>query len=74
MTSAFHGPLHDNRLKTDNCPKHFFNPANTDVVIGAKLTCTVCGGKLHLIDINQYIRGYEAAGNNGNDILPGWRD
>ncbi len=28
---------------------------------------------MDLVKLNFYVRGYEASGNSGNDILPGWK-
>ena len=69
-----------NRDKLDGCPRHCFPdpiPAQGEGVIamfGRKMVCSNCGGKVDLVAINYYVRGYEAAGGNGNDIVPGWRE
>lgn len=42
--------------------------------LGIKLTCERCGGQLDLVAINHYVRGYEAAGGSGNDVVTGWRE
>lgn len=62
-----------NRDKLDACPKHFFGmlPA---LQLGGKATCQHCKGELDLVALNQYVRGYEAAGRSGNDIVTGWRE
>lgn len=65
----------ENRRRLDACPRHLFNALPLDqVAFGGKIECKNCGGKLELLAVNQYIRGYEAAGRSGNDILPGWKD
>ena len=65
----------DNRNKLDACQRHLF-PAlpMENIRLGAKIECKRCGGQMDLVALNFYIRGYEAAGRNGNDILPGWKD
>ncbi len=64
----------ENRDKLDACPRHHFEPLGLEGIrLGAKATCTECGGEMDLTKLNFYIRGYEAAGKNGNDILPGWK-
>lgn len=64
-----------NRDKLDACPKHFFPlPPGTGIGLGVKLECERCGGRLDLVAINYYVRGYEAAGGNGNDVVTGWRE
>jgi hypothetical protein len=65
----------DNRDRLDACPRHFFPlPPSTGIQLGVKLECERCGGKLDLVAINYYVRGYEAAGGDGNDIVSGWRE
>ncbi len=63
----------ENRDRLDACPRHQFEPLGLEGIrLGAKAKCTVCGGEMDLTKLNFYIRGYEAAGKSGNDILPGW--
>lgn len=67
-----------NNDKLNACPRHFFELPDEAIaegmgaLFGKKLTCLRCHGSLRLTDINQYIRGFEAAGGNPNDVLPGW--
>lgn len=61
-----------NNEALNGCPRHYF-PELGSIVFGGKATCAKCKGQMHLMDINQYVRGYEAAGKNGNDIVPGWK-
>ncbi|WLJ71090.1 hypothetical protein [Sphingomonas phage Kimi] len=61
-----------NRDKLDNCPRHYF-PELGQIQFGMKATCRKCGGAMDLVAVNYYVRGYEAAGKNGNDIVPGWK-
>lgn len=64
-----------NRKRLDACPRHLFDPLPLDSIrLGGKIKCKRCEGELDLVAVNFYIRGYEAAGKNGNDILPGWKD
>ncbi len=67
-----------NRDKLDACPRHLFPPivgsTNVAALFGKKIACTHCGGEIDMVAMNFYIRGYEAAGHSGNDILPGWKD
>jgi len=60
----------ENRRALDSCKKHNFTPPK-ELKLGEIYTCNNCGGKLRLSDIGDYIRGYEAAGGNCNDI---WLD
>lgn len=62
-----------NREKLDSCPKHFFDLAAPPYSFGAKAHCTHCGGVMDLLHINQYARGYEAAGGNPNDVVANYR-
>lgn len=70
----------DNRDRLDACPRHLF-PAmvpgiegGVAAMFGRKIECTRCKGQMDLVALNFYIRGYEASGRSGNDILPGWRE
>jgi hypothetical protein len=56
-----------------DCPKHHFEPLADGYKIGVKLTCTECGSDMGLREIGLYIRGYEAGGGSGADILQGWK-
>jgi hypothetical protein len=69
-----------NRDKLDGCKRHRF-PAEVPgiengpgAMFGQKIRCLECGGAMDLVALNYYVRGYEAAGGNGNDVLPGWRE
>jgi hypothetical protein len=57
-----------NRARLSGCARHRFDG---DWKIGQRKVCLVCGGGMSLTDIGNYIRGYEAAGGNANDI---WQD
>lgn len=64
----------ENRDKLDACPRHLFEELGAETIrLGAKVKCTKCGGEIDLVKLNFYVRGYEASGANGNDILPGWK-
>lgn len=74
-TKALMQKCRDNRDKLDACPRHFFPlPPGTGIALGVKLECERCGGQLDLVAINHYVRGYEAHGGSGNDIVTGWRE
>ena len=73
--SALYNKVRENRDRLDACPRHFF----PDLIVkprhlGQKAKCSVCGGEMDLIAINYYVRGFEAAGKSGNDIVPGWKE
>lgn len=63
-----------NRELLDACPRHLFrcllDPDEIRAAFGRRVECLNCHGQLLLTDINQYIRRYEAAGGNANDIWP----
>jgi hypothetical protein len=63
-----------NNQKLNDCPKHYFTAELPPPLerFQARITCERCGGQMRLLDVNQYIRGYVAAGKNPNDIWPGW--
>lgn len=59
------------------CPRHFFDfnvEGGPAALFGKKAVCERCGGRLALTEINQYVRGYEANGGNGNDVVRNWKD
>lgn len=64
----------ENRKKLDACSRHLFEPLrDDDIVPGARVPCKKCGGMMDLVGLNYYVRGYEASGKHGNDIVPNWR-
>lgn len=59
------------------CPRHYFDfdiEGGPAALFGKKATCQRCKGQMRLTDINQYVRGYEAHGGNGNDVVRNWKD
>lgn len=71
---ATYARIRKNRDALDNCPRHSFDAFPLEGIrIGAKLKCNKCGGEMALTQVGEYVRGYVAAGRNGNDILPGWQ-
>lgn len=63
-----------NRIRLDACPRHSFETENVQVAPGQKVRCRECGGVMSLIEANQYVRGYEAAGGDGLEVWAGWKD
>ena len=59
--------------RLNGCPRHLFEFDGHEVKFGAKATCKKCGGTLDMLQVRQYVLGYEAAGGNANDVLPGFR-
>lgn len=53
------------------CKRHRFT-AGVRPAFGQKLTCQECGGTMGLMSAGEYIRGYEAAGGNADDVWPGY--
>lgn len=65
---------HENRVRLDGCSRHRFEPITDEQLTpGNRIECKNCGGWMDLVGLNYYVRGYEAAGKNGNDILPNWK-
>lgn len=64
-----------NNRRLNECSRHLFVDPLPPIErrFQAKIKCQHCGGSMRLTDLNQYIRGYEAAGKSGNDIWPGWK-
>lgn len=60
-----------NRAKLNGCKRHHFDGGEIKK-LGAKYICRHCGGTEGLSSIGDYIKGYEAAGGNADDIWPGW--
>ena len=63
----------ENRRKLDECKRHLFHLPKPPYILGQRATCEHCGGSLGLVEVNQYVRGYEAAGGNCDDVCPGFR-
>lgn len=65
--------------RLNGCSRHLFPSelpgiaGGVAALFGRKMKCIRCEGEADLLYINAYIRGYEASGNSGNDIMPGWR-
>lgn len=62
-----------NRERLDGCSKHFFDLGAPPFSFGAKCACQRCGGVMDLTLINEYARGYAAAGGNPNDVVANYR-
>lgn len=72
---ALYVRIHENRERLDACPRHLFERLYVEPrQLGQKAVCDRCGGELALEYVNQYVRGYEASGKSGNDIVPGWKE
>lgn len=61
-----------NRRAVEACQRHRFAP-NGPILPGRGLVCLACNGSMQLTEIGAYIRGYEAAGGDANDIWPNYR-
>jgi len=63
-----------NNQKLNDCPRHKFTVELPPRIerFQFKMTCVTCQGVMRLQEVNQYIRGYIAAGGNGNDIWNNW--
>jgi hypothetical protein len=60
-----------NHAKIRACVRHRFPDAEANPVkMGAKVTCTACGGTLGLTDAGYYFDGFVAAGGNPDDVWP----
>lgn len=62
-----------NRERLEGCAKHFFDLGAPPYSLGAKCHCTRCGGVMDLVVIDQYARGYAAAGGDPNDVVKNYR-
>ena len=61
--------IKENRRKLTACTRHRIDPATYK--FGKKMTCLNCGGEIDGPELLSYVRGYEAAGGDGEDIWPG---
>lgn len=66
---AITAEIAENNRKLDGCSRHLFSAENLAVTF----KCKKCHGEMYLPALHTYIKGYEAAGKSGNDILPGWK-
>ena len=64
--------VNENQARLDACERHRFEGKPTGT-LGARVTCANCGGKMKVLDVAIYMRGYEAAGGAADDIWPGLR-
>jgi hypothetical protein len=62
----------ENNRRWTSCDGHRF-AAIEPYRIGQRHTCIKCGGTKSMIDIMYYLEGYEAAGGDPNDVMPGYR-
>ena len=60
-----------NHAKLDGCKRHRFD-GGKKVALGMKCVCLDCGGTMSLTDAGWYVKGYEAAGGEADDIWPGY--
>ena len=60
--------IKENNMKLDGCKRHRFEFDGIPV-IGSKLTCKKCGGKMDTVQAYRYCQGYKAAGGNPNDVI-----
>ena len=58
-----------NRAKLIGCARHRIDPDTYK--FGKKMTCLACGGEIDGMELSSYVRGYQAAGGNPEDIWPG---
>jgi len=55
----------------NSCKLHNITPPE-ELKLGHVFTCNNCGAKIRTNEIGSYIRGYQAAGGDCNDIYEGW--
>lgn len=63
-----------NIARLNSCDRHLFAQGDHIRHPRHRIPCRKCGGEMQLVDIGNYIRGYEAAGGDVNDVWPGYRD
>lgn len=62
-----------NRKLLDGCLRHKFDIGEPPYRLGMQLHCLNCNGKLDAVQAYAYARGYEAAGRDPNEIIPGFK-
>jgi hypothetical protein len=62
-----------NRAKIDGCRKHRFDIGDPPYRFGQKFVCANCGGEMDAVQAFRYCQGYEAAGGDPNEVIPGFR-
>lgn len=60
-----------NQAKLNACLRHTISPDPRK--LGERVTCIHCGGMMSVTDMSMYVKGYEAAGGDCDDIWPGFR-
>ncbi len=62
-----------NNIRLNSCKKHLFKtPHVLTVDISTSLECVLCGGKLLLANIHEYMNGLIASGGDPNEVWPGY--
>lgn len=64
----------ENALALERCKAHKFEgfAENWWRMPNMRLRCVNCGGEMCANDALHYVRGYQAAGGNGDDVIKGW--
>lgn len=62
-----------NQNRLDGCARHLFEIGEPPYQFGMKLTCQRCGGVIDAVKAFVYVQGYEAAGGDPNDVIPGFK-
>lgn len=73
QTKTLMAEIRANRDKLDACPKHLFEIGPPPYRFGAKFTCSNCAGYMDAVQAFRYCQGYEAAGGDPNDVMPGFK-
>lgn len=72
-SAALFAEVKANQARLDRCKRHLFELGPPPYRFGMKLTCQNCGGTIDAIKAFVYVQGYEAAGGDPNDVIPGFR-
>lgn len=73
QVTALYEQVKANRIKLDACLKHRFNIGEPPYQLGEKFVCANCAGTIDAVQAYAYARGFEAAGGNPNEIIPGFK-
>ena len=65
--------IHARIARAARCPKHRYEIGPGPYYLGAKYLCAHCGDEKRLMDIDSYVRGYQAAGGDPRDVCPDWK-
>jgi hypothetical protein len=71
-SKALFAEVKANAAKLTACKQHHVDLGEPPYKFGMTCICTNCGGTMKAVDLFRYVQGFEAAGGNPNDVVPGY--